>query len=96
MSILLIFLILKVNFIKFREMNPSGAPSVIERFTSLVGFCIGLNSLSNAREAEAKAALKKVASNPDLMMTEQEKTVGATGGSLVTAALGRGWFLSWF
>ena len=99
MSILLIFLILKVNFIKFREMNPSGAPSVIERFTSLVDFCIGLNSLSNAREA----ALKKVASNPDLAMTEQEKTaVQAISGtfaicdSLGTAVVSRGGFLSWF
>ena len=74
-------------------MNPSGAPSVIERFTSLVGFCVGLKSLSNTREAEAKAPLKKVASNPDLTMTEQEKTIGATGDSLWTAVLGRGWFL---
>ena len=77
-------------------MNPSGAPSVIERFTSLVGFCIGLNSLSNTCVAVAKAALKTVASNPDLTMTEPEKTVVATGDSLGTAVLDRGWFLSWF
>ena len=81
-------------------MNPSGAPSVIERFTSLVGFCIGLNSLSNTRLAVAKAALKKVASNPDLAMTEREVNVkqsskqplGASAGPCLNYRLGLPWF----
>lgn len=45
-------------------MNPSDAPSLIERFTSLVGHCILLNALSVNRISVAQVGQTTVAGYP--------------------------------
>ena len=75
-------------------MNPSGAPSLIERFTSLVGHCILLNALSDNRISVAQVGQTTVAGYPGVAKPEQQakpRALQTTMGRL-NYRLGFPWF----
>ena len=69
-------------------MNPSGAPSLIERFTSIVTHCTGLNDLSNICPAVNAGGSAPIAGNAKYI----NERAGASCEARVNYKLGSPWF----